>query len=439
MAKWKKLNPETGNYEEIPNTSISGIELKNSVQMSGVRTKKSIIANAVKVYESTKVHTDGTLVHYPGLTTYEIHDVKKYDVLRFPAMASTAYGVISDGTNCLRDKMTGDYRDNYAWYEGTFIADKDYETLFIMTNEPPEGRVSCTWEYAVYKAWPSFIDQFIPVIADDERNNIKTLSSEKIYNTYGSDELKAKEILNGGVWIALGDSYTVYADSNFKAIAKKYGMIYHGCGVVSSTVCGDDTGNKGYRAFHYRMDDFIEAYTGEGQTIDDAVYTAEDVKLITFMGGANDGFGKDTWLGSPTSMNPYYLYGACNYMFKRLHENFPNARIICILQPANFSDTMDYTDDETAQVLGFKDLAELQSWDVYSFGQYKMETKEKAVMECAKRFGIHIVDCIFDWYSVVNPTQREKYWNTDKIHLSAAGSAALAEKLDREGILKIFG
>ena len=68
-----------------------------------------------------------------------------------------------------------------------------------------------------------------------------------------------------------------------------------------------------------------------------------------------------------------------------------------------------------------------------------MEIKEKAVMECAKRFGIHIVDCIFDWYSVVNPTQREKYWNSDKIHLSSAGTAALAEKLEREGILKVFG
>jgi lysophospholipase L1-like esterase len=187
------------------------------------------------------------------------------------------------------------------------------------------------------------------------------------------------------------------------------------------------------------MDKFIVNYTGGGQTIDGVAYTARDVKLITFMGGANDGFGKATWLGSPTSMDPNYIYGACNYMFRRLHENFPNARIICILQPANYSDKMEYPDDATAQTLGFANLAEMQTWDIYSFGQYKMECKERAVKECAERFGIRIVDCIFDWYSVVNPTQRAKYWDADKIHLSGEGSRALAEKLDREGILAVFG
>lgn len=216
-------------------------------------------------------------------------------------------------------------------------------------------------------------------------------------------------------------------------------MIYDGQGKVSSSVCGDDTGNKGFAPFHSRMDAIIASYTGAGQIIDGVAYAAGDVKLITFMGGANDGFGRENWLGSPSSMDTMYLHGACNYMFRRLHESFPNARIICILQPANYSDKMEYSDDATAQALGFASLAELQTWDIYSFGQYKMETKERAVKACAERFGIRIVDCIFDWYSVVNPTQRAKYWNTDKIHLSATGSQALAEKLDREGILEIFG
>lgn len=165
----------------------------------------------------------------------------------------------------------------------------------------------------------------------------------------------------------------------------------------------------------------------------------ESETLFGVMGGANDGFGKDTWLGSPTSMDTNYIYGACNYIFRKLKENFPNAKIICILQPANYSDAMNYTDDETAQALGFKDLAELETWDIYSFGQYKMETKERAVKECAERFGIHIVDCIFDWYSVVNPTERAKYWSTDKIHLSSLGSSELSKKLDAEGILYLFG
>ena len=442
MAVWKKLNPETGEYEEIPNSGSGDCVLKkkDSHLTSGARTTVKIADVAVSVRESSSVGKTGNVGNASAdFKVFEIENVKKDDYI-FIAGRNEIEGVISDGTNPLFDKVKKTFRDNYAWASYEFVADKDYERLFITQHIPTETKYSVsTWEYAVHNVWPSYNNQFVPVVADNETNNIKTLSSEKIRADYGMDFLKAKAALSGGVWIALGDSYTEYAKSDFKALAEKYGMIYDGQGVVSSTVCGDDGGNKGFSPFWQRTNRFIANYTGNGQTIDGVDYTADDVKLITFMGGANDGFGKDTWIGSPTSMDTMYISGACNYIFRKLHENFPNARIICILQPANFSDTMNYTDDATAQILGFKDLAEMQTWDVYSFGQYKMETKERAVKACAERFGIHIVDCIFDWYSVVNPTQRVMYWNPDKIHLSSAGTTALAEKLDREGILKVFG
>ena len=439
MAKWKKLNPATGEYEAIPNadTGSGGIVYKDSSLMSGARVVSDIASEAASVFESSKINADGAVQANNETDVYVLEPVRKGDVLIFccPRYGS---GILSDGSASLFSLLKYTFHDNYSWGEWTFTADKDYEKLYVSVSGPPEGKESNTWEHPVHLQWPSFAGQFVPVIADEERNNLKTLSSEKIRVDYGMDFLKAREALSGGVWIALGDSYTEYADSDFKALAAKYGMVYDGQGVVSSTVCGDDTGNKGYRPFHSRMDDFIEAYTGSGQTLDGVTYTADDVKLITFMGGANDGFGKDTWLGSHTSMDTNYIYGSCNYIFRKLRENFPNASIICILQPANFSDKMNYTEDE-AKIIGFASLAEMQAWDIYSFGQYKMETKERAVKECAERFGIHIVDCIFDWYSVVNPTHRSTYWNTDAIHLSGAGTAALAEKLDRDGILKVFG
>lgn len=425
MAVWKKLNPETGEYEPIENAESggAGIEAKDTIGTEDAYTTYPMddIADKVSVGST--------------MTTYTLTGLIKGDTVKWKRRYNGQGGTLKDGDgNDLSSKITW---TNYTY--GTFVLDADYETIVVLNHTGYESDATVDKRTASMMKRPAVNGEFVPTISDNEVNTLKTLSSEKIRTDYGMDVLKAKSALAGGVWIALGDSYTVYADSYFKALAEKYGMIYDGQGKVSSTVCGDSGGNKGFAPFWNRMNGFIANYTGDGQTINDAVYTAEDVKLITFMGGANDGFGKDSWIGSHTSMDTNYIYGACNYMFKKLHENFPNARIICILQPANYSDVMNYSDDATAQTLGFKDLAELQTWDVYSFGQYKMETKERAVKECAERFGIHIVDCIFDWYSVVNPTQRTKYWNTDKIHLSGAGSSELAKKLDREGILKVFG
>ena len=425
MAVWKKLNPETGEYEEIPNagTGGGGIDQMNTIG----------VADAYATHLMTDV-ADSVSVG-STMTTYTVSGLIKGDTVTLKRSYNGQGGVLRDGNgNDLTSKITWS-----EYVHGTFVLDEDYAMLVVQNHNGYESEATVRKRSANMMSRPAVNGEFVPTISDSEKTTLKTFSSDQIRKDYGMDVEKAREALAGGVWIALGDSYTVYADSYFKALAEKYGMIYDGQGKVSSTVCGDNTGSKGFSPFHSRMDGFIANYTGNGQTINGVAYTAEDVKLITFMGGANDGFGKSSWLGSPTSMDPMFLYGACNYMFRKLHENFPNARIICILQPANYSDAMNYTDDATAQTLGFADLAELQAWDVYSFGQYKMECKEKAVMECAKRFGIHVVDCIFDWYSVVNPTQRATYWNTDKIHLSAAGSAALADKLDRDGILAVFG
>ncbi len=425
MAVWKKLNPETGEYEPIENAESGG---------GGIKAKDTVgVDDAYTTYPMADV-ADSVSVG-STMTTYTLTGLIAGDTVKYRRQYNGQGGTLKDGDG-------NDLSSYVIWSEylyGTFVLDKDYSTLKVQNCTGYESDAKIIKRTADMMSRPAVNDEFVPTVSDEEVSALKTFSSEKIRTDYGMDALKAKAALSGGVWIALGDSYTVYADSYFKALAEKYGMIYDGQGKTSSTVCGDTTGAKGFAPFWNRMNGFIANYTGDGQTIDDVVYTADDVKLITFMGGANDGFGQDTWLGSHTSMDTNYIYGACNYIFKSLHENFPNARIICILQPANYSDTMDYTDDETAQMIGFVDLAELQTWDVYSFGQYKMETKERAVKECAERFGIHIVDCIFDWYSVVNPTHRAKYWNTDKIHLTSAGSAALAEKLDRDGILAVFG
>ena len=424
MAKLKKLNPETGQYEEVINLSI--LSLKDSSEMQD--SHKTVYLEDVV-----------TPTVSGNFTTFILSGVKKGDVI-VTANGQTT-GTFKHGTEDITSLAVKEFQDNYSWATYTLTAKQDYDTLTVSANNNWYLKERCTWTYipSELRFLPSFNNEFVPTLNDEESSDIKTLSSRKIYDLFGKSETRAKEKLQGGVWIALGDSYTEYAKTNFSELATKYGMIYDGQARVSSTICGDVSGNKGFVPFWNRMDTFIANYTGDGQTINDVAYTADDVKLITFMGGANDGFGKDSWLGSHTSMDGNYIYGACNYIFRKLKETFSNAKIICILQPANYSDAMNYTDDETAQILGFKDLAELQTWDIYSFGQYKMETKERAVKECAERFGIHIVDCIFDWYSVVNPTERATYWSTDKIHLSSQGTAELTKKLEQDGILVLFG
>ena len=426
MAIWKKLNPDTGEYETIEN-SDSGSGGIAAVDTLGVADAYSVFPMA-DIADSVSVGS--------AMTTYTLTGLIKGDTIKYRREYNGQGGTLRDGDgNDLSGKVVW---DNYL--HGTFVLDRDYSTLKVQNANGYEAEAIVFRRTPDMMTRPAVNGEFVPTVSDTEKSTMKTLSSRKIREDYGMDVQKARAALSGGVWIALGDSYTVYADSYFKALAEKYGMVYDGQGKVSSTVCGDDTGNKGFAPFHSRMDAFIASYTGAGQTIDGVAYTAKDVKLITFMGGANDGGGTDNWIGSPTSKSTMYICGACNYMFSKLLETFPNARIIVILQPGNYNQTVSsITSDETAVQVGFANLAEMQSYSDYEYGHHLMVKKEAAVKGCAERYGLHIVDCIFDWYSVVNPTQRAKYWNTDKIHLSAAGSKALAEKLDREGILEIFG
>lgn len=95
---------------------------------------------------------------------------------------------------------------------------------------------------------------------------------------------------DGGVMLTLGDSYTAYMNSFFDTFAEKHGLVQDNRGLASSTIAGSEDGvTVGYHAFWVRLDEAIEEYETEGgYNVDGQNYTLEDVKLITFMGGAND-------------------------------------------------------------------------------------------------------------------------------------------------------
>jgi lysophospholipase L1-like esterase len=139
------------------------------------------------------------------------------------------------------------------------------------------------------------------------------------------------------------------------------------------------------------------------------------------MGGANDGWIDYRRGSGKTETDTNTIYGALNKCFSTLLNSFPNADIIVILQPVNYNySSADWT-EEQATSYGFKNLEAAQSFSDYQLGQYAMHAKESIVKEMAEMYGLPIADCCFEWFSVLNPNDRAKYWASDKLHLTNEG------------------
>lgn len=237
------------------------------------------------------------------------------------------------------------------------------------------------------------------------RQAVLTYDGKRLYPVNMQDQRQDKiKVYDGGVMLTLGDSFTAMMNVNyFDPFAAKHGLVQDNRGLVSSTIAGSADGTTvGYHAFWVRMDEAIAQYQADGgYTIGDTAYTAADVKLITFMGGANDWYtmtGDINRIGDIQSEDKEQLYGALKYIFPTLQTAFPNADIVVILQP---------------------------------FGNgYPMRLKEGIVREIAEMYGIPICDCAFEWYSQSNPTDLSTYWQSDELHLTAAGHQAVIDKLE---------
>lgn len=267
-------------------------------------------------------------------------------------------------------------------------------------------------------------------LSEDFANAVKA-----VFDGESADYTTVKEALNGKVMLCLGDSYIVYMNSLLSSLASKYGMAYDGRGVVSSTIT-----NQGTSPMVTRVDTIVSDYES-GYTIDSESYSATDVGVVVFMGGANDGFGVNTYIGTGThETDKSLIYGACNYIFNQLMQTFTNAIFICITQPANYNRTVSsITSDATAQILGFDDLAELQVMDDYQFSNFSMAQKEKAVKDTAWVYGWDILDMFNEFPSMLNPSNRSVYWSTDKIHLTTAGYNIISKALDNKIVEIVVG
>lgn len=249
-------------------------------------------------------------------------------------------------------------------------------------------------------------DLFSEADGTSSRQATLTYQGKKLYpKNYPEQRLDYVKDYGGGVMFALGDSYTAMGGSYFSAFAEKHGLVCDNRGMGSSTIAGSEDGiTVGYHAFWKRLDTAIAEYQA-GHTIDGVTYTPEDVKLVTFMGGANDWWTVNDEvdrIGNPQSEDKEQLYGALKYIFHTLLSTFTNADIVVILQPNN----------GTA-------------------AQYSLWMKEGVVRDMAEWYGLPICDCCFEWHSPSNPIDHATYWQSDNVHMTDAGNTAIFAKLEK--------
>lgn len=239
-----------------------------------------------------------------------------------------------------------------------------------------------------------------------------TYQGKRLYPIVTTNQITDKiKKYKGGIMFTLGDSYTAYMKKHFDAFATKHGLVQDPRGLASSTIAGSADGTTvGYHAFWVRLDEAISQYKAEGgYTLNGTAYTCDDVKLIIFMGGANDWTTIDeehniNRLGSGINeTNKETLYGSLNYIFTTLLSTFKNADIVVILQPSSPKK-----------------------------GVQQMYLKENIIREMAEVYSLTIVDCCFDWHQHTNTLDQVKYWQEDKLHLTTAGYDDIIADLEKK-------
>ena len=272
----------------------------------------------------------------------------------------------------------------------------------------------------------------------DKRSATFTFKGKEVFpKTTQEVVVDAPKQFGGGVMIALCDSYGVGIGNRWDAFAARHNMVCdHQC-VIGSAIHNQGTADEELaagtpRSYQHRMDAFIANYTGDGQTVGDKVYTAEDVKFIVVSGGANDGWAKSTLGESIYTTDRGTLFGGLHYIFAKLLKTFPNADIVCILQPIQWSDanaTTGLTTDEDAQKYGFATVQDAKNLDGLGYGNFGSVVAQRIVRECAEWYGVTICDCALNWYKRIG-SKDSRLWTPDG-HMSAAGYDAVMAQLEK--------
>ena len=437
MPTLKKLN--NGGYKEIPNVNFGGGD--------SILSKMDTIGidSAYTTYPMTEYATSQTTeADANNQLSFTFKNLVTGDILKWKKSYNGQGGtIVIDGTDITSSATWKSY------VYGTYMLPSTPTTVVIksMSDELESALVQHRVDGMDYR--PSYYNEFIPTINDNDDSTLKTLSSEKIFDMVGGSFNRARAALNGKVWIAMGDSYTKRMESQLATLAEKYGMIIDNRGIVSSSVCGSydpSTGNgSGFQPMWRRVNSMVNDYI-DGYEINGTIYTIDDVGLVTFMGGANDGYGLHTWIGSGRGdTDTTHIYGAMQSILNTTLENFTSAKMIVVLQPTNYSLSAStvatyYPDDDTlSENLGIATLDELATFSDAQITTYTMTLKENAIEDMTNMYGVHIVDAFHKFPTVFNPNNRSEYWSSDYLHLSADGYQLVTDMIENDGILNVFG
>ena len=238
----------------------------------------------------------------------------------------------------------------------------------------------------------------------------------------------------------IGDSYTKamastvedtgYSDGAFIALDKKMGLaggLNHG--IASSTI-RDGSNGQGYN-FQPMVSRVCHKTTGTSSDYF-VPLDREDIGYITFMGGTNDSAGKESSIGSDIYDGAScHIYGAMHQIMQTLLDSYPDIPFIVILQPCS-------ANNENAENPEGTDISELsQSLKSVLVSQ----RKQKAVKEVAELFArtyenVHIVDCCFNWYSPLTPSELQEIWSADLLHLTTKGYEEITEGTKYDSVYK---
>lgn len=250
----------------------------------------------------------------------------------------------------------------------------------------------------------------------------------------GGDPDAAKAALAGKVLIAIGDSYTVGMQSQLQNLCNEYGMILDARGVTGSMIR-----IGGSNPMCSRTDTIVQNYT-DGYAIGGTTYYKDDVAVITFMGGTNDGPSTGVIGTGINDTATTTIYGALHHIFYTLLKEFTKAKVVCIAQPAHhaLSAAEVVTREAAAQALGFDSIEQAQLMDDVQFSSYCCNRTQNAVKQSALMYGVELIDMIREMPPISNPVNKSAYWAGDKLHLSAAGYQLVVDAIEKK-LLDLFG
>lgn len=254
------------------------------------------------------------------------------------------------------------------------------------------------------------------------------------------DIAEAKRKLTGKILMVIGDSFFNNMNDQLAVICNQFGMV-----LDKRAITGSMIRIGGSNPMCSRVDTITQNYT-DGYAIGGTTYHKDDVAVIAFMGGTNDGSPSDILGTGITDTATTTIYGAMHHILYTLLKEFTNAKVICLTQPSNYAYTTGVilgreTEEERARAatkLGFDSVEQVQGFDDIQFSIHYNGRTQNVVREVTQFYGCELIDMFREMPPISNPANKSAYWSSDTIHPSTAGYNLIGDAIEAK-MLGLFG